>query len=238
MRNSKFLFVISVLCLLLFQIWLAQYHSTAFSEPPPGITENVASSINASQNASEIGLHANTNSPFWVRTPWLPEIFDKKLSILASARRGAISSGGNSLVDATVELHSAKDFIRYLPRAIQVGMLSPLPDLWWGRASTPAMSLAREIAGVMTAFYYVCLAGLIVGLIVFRNNLSFWIVFFFCFLGILVYAFTYPNIGALMRFRYGFYMTLVSFGAAFIAEWVINWRRERYPVPLMSSKKI
>lgn len=237
MRNSQFLFVISVLSLLLFQVWLTRYHSTAFSEPPPGITESVASA-NASQNASGVNLHANSNSPFWVRTPWLPEVLDKKLSILASARRGAISSGGNSLVDATVELHSAKDFIRYLPRAIQVGMLSPLPELWRGKASSPAMSLARKVVGAMTAFYYACLVGLIVGLIVFRKNLCFWIVFFFCFLGILVYAFTYPNIGSLMRFRYGFYMTLVSFGAAFIAESVINWHRERHPTPLMSGKKI
>ena len=225
-KRSGFLFAFSVLFLLSMQGWLAKYHAIDFAELPPESAEMVESS-NGVTAALGVAPHALSSEQQWVRSRWMPDTFDRKFYQLATARQGAISTGGNSLIDAAVQFHSAQEFFWYLPRALQVGLLSPLPELWGGKGSTPAMTLARKVVGVVTAFFYVCLIGLLAGLFIFKRNLGFWVMMVFCLLGILVYTFTYPNVGTLMRYRYGFYMMLISFGAAVIAEQTLNWRENR-----------
>ena len=208
MRRSGFLFVLSVLCLLSFQGRLMVSHGVKYADLPV---------VNSSK---EMRIEVA-----WVRTWWIPEALEGKLYELSERRRLVIECcGGNTVVDSEVQLNSAKDFWMYLPRAIQVGLLSPMPGLWGGEGRTPAMTLARRIVGVMACLFYVCLAGLFTGLFLFRGSLSLWIILVFCLLGILIYTFTYPNVGTLMRYRYGFYMTLISFGAAVVLEQVLAWR--------------
>lgn len=162
----------------------------------------------------------------WVRTEWLPEIVEQKLYYLSVARRGAIGTGGHTVVDGDVPLNSASAFVTYFPRALQLGLLSPLPELWRGEASTPVMTLARKVVGVTTLFFYFCIVGLLFGMVSYRKNQVARLIFIFCFLGILVFAYTYPNIGTLLRFRYGFYMLLIAFGAANIAEMALRWQKK------------
>jgi len=161
----------------------------------------------------------------WNRSDWLPEAFDQRFFRLAHARWGVINSGGQSLVDESYALDSAKAIIEYLPRALQLGLLSPMPEFWGGQGSTPAMTVGRKVMGVATlVLFYPCLLGLVVGIYQMRNRLQLWIVFSMCFIGILFYAVVYPNVGALVRFRYGFYMLLVGYGAAF---WVHLWMKRQ-----------
>ena len=223
MKHSGFLFVLFVLCLLLFQGWLAKYHGAEFAELPPERAERAGFGVAARAKAGG-QLGGQLGEPFWECTWWIPKVLDRKLYQLSVVRLNATLTGGNTLIDGTVQFKSAKDFPGYLPRAVQVGLLSPSPEFWSGAGSMPAMTLARKIAGAATCIFYVCLAGFLFGLFSFRENMGLRIVFVFCLLGILVYAFAYPNIGTLMRYRYGFYMMLVSFGAAVIAEQVFNWR--------------
>ena len=145
---------------------------------------------------------------------------------MAQTRRGAISTGGNSVVDAHWRVDSVGAIIGYVPRAFQVGLFSPFPDLWGGEGSTPAMTMARKVVGGVTLLFYVCLAGLVIGLWRMRRNLLLWVMIGACLTGILVYAIIYPNVGTLIRFRYGFYMLLIGFGAAW---WCDLWlRRSNY----------
>ena len=216
MRRSRFLFTVSVLCLLLFQGWLAKFHGVKYADLPEVKSEEEADVVARARKAD------------WVRTWGIPETLERKLYQLAELRRIiTLCYGGNTLIDGEVQFNSAKDFPLYLPRALQVGLLSPMPELWGGEGSSPAMTLARKIVGVVTCFFYVCLMGLSAGLFLFRGNLSLWIILVFCSLGILVYTFTYPNVGTLMRYRYGFHMTLISFGAAVVLDQVLAWRGKR-----------
>lgn len=226
MKHSGLLFTLSVLCLLIFQGWLAKYHAIDFAEIPVEKIEKASFSKDGVVKG-QFDVDARPGDQPWVRTQWMPETFERKFYQLSVARRGAISNGGNTLIDASVKFNSAKDFLLYLPRALQVGLLSPLPEFWRGKGSSPAMTLARKVVGVVTACFYICLVGLLAGLFFFRRSLGFWIVLVFCLFGILVYAFTYPNVGTLMRYRYGFYMPLISFGAAVIVEKMLNWRGRR-----------
>lgn len=163
----------------------------------------------------------------WERSYWLPDFVERKLYHLSVARLGAIMTGGNTVVDTDVRLNSARAFVEYFPRALQLGLLSPFPNLWRGEASTPVMTMARKIMGATTVVFYFFLLGLLVGVISHRKNLITWIILMFCFLGILMFSYTYPNVGTLLRFRYGFYMLLIAFGAANIAEMFLRWQKKR-----------
>ncbi len=221
MRRSRFLFTVSVLCLLLFQGWLAEFHGVKYTDLP-----EVKSDEGARARAI---ADARTRKALWVRTWGIPETVERKLYQLAELRRIiTLCCGGNTLIDGEVQFDSAKDFPMYLPRALQVGLLSPMPGLWGGAGSSPAMTLARKIVGVVACFFYVCLIGFFAGLFIFRRNLHLWIIMGYCLLGILVYTFTYPNVGTLMRYRYGFHMTLISFGAAVVLDQVLAWHGKRH----------
>jgi hypothetical protein len=67
-----------------------------------------------------------------------------------------------------------------------------------------------------------CLIGLGIGVWKLRKNMLLWVMIGICLIGIMTYSLTYPNIGTLMRYRYGFYMLLVGFG---LASWYELWLR-------------
>ena len=219
----------------MFQGWLEKYHAIEYAELPQERTEVVVSA-GTGYAGTEGGEVKKTEEQkggeqVWNRTPWIPEIIEKKFYQISALRRGAVSIRGNTIVDANVELNSVKAFVVYFPRALQLGLLSPLPELWRGKGSTPAMTMARKVMGVVTLVFYVCLIGLLVGIVTFRKNFGFWIIVMYCLFGILVYAYTYPNVGTLLRYRYGFYMALISFGSACIAEMGLGWlkkKRQKY----------
>jgi len=202
------------LCVVAFQVWLVKFHTPY---EPIQIPESIsAASVNASESVE--------SSPplIWRRTSWLPEIIEGRFYRIAIAREGAKSQGGNTLVDAKWRLDSTGAMLGYVPRALQIGLFSPFPELWGGIASTPAMTMARKVVCGVTLFFYVCLFGLGIGLWQLRRNMLLWVMIGVCLIGILNYALTYPNIGTLMRYRYGFYMLLVGFG---LASWCELWLR-------------
>ncbi len=238
MKLPGLLIVLFAIGLLLFQGWLVRYHTNEFAELPRGAAESVAERSVSGESGAERSVSGESGAErsvsgesgvkLWSRSQWIPELVEKKLYRVSSIRRSAVSAGGNSVEDADVVLNSAGAFVAYLPRALQVGLLSPLPKLWWEKASTPAMTMARKVMGVTTFVFYFCLLGLLAGMISYRNNPVGWIIIMFCLLGILVYTYAYPNVGTLLRFRYGFYMLLIAFGAANIAELTFGWLRKRH----------
>jgi hypothetical protein len=224
----------------IFQLWLIRFH-TAYepidlpasqaanqaASQAANQAANQAASQAANQAANQAASQAASQAQFvWWRSSWLPEAIEGRLYRMAQMRRGAIRAGGNSLVDAHWRVDSAGAIIGYIPRAFQLGLFSPFPDLWGGEGSTPAMTMARKVVGGVTLLFYVCLAGLVIGLWRMRRNLLLWVMIGACLTGILVYAIIYPNVGTLIRFRYGFYMLLIGFGTAW---WCDLWlRRSNY----------
>ena len=161
----------------------------------------------------------------WRQSEWLPMFIERRFYGIVLFRLGVIKTGGNTLADPDQLLDSAGAIIEYVPRALQLGILSPLPNLWGGQASTPAMTMARKVMGAVTVLFYACLVGTAMGLYRMRKLLALWVMIGTCCFAILIYAITYPNIGSLVRFRYGFYMLLVGFG---VASWCnLLWFRKK-----------
>lgn len=239
--NKKKYVLSGIFIILLFQGWLMGYHSVETTELPGDndgqrsrtIPISIKSKSVITPSAPMLMPTVNTvevENPLWVRTIGVPKIIEKKLYQISSVRQGVIATGGNTVVDREVRLNSVGAFGAYLPRALQLGLLSPLPVFWSGEGSTPLMTIARKVVGGITIFFYVCLLGALAGIVRFWRNHEAWIVILFSFLGILVFAYTYPNVGTLLRFRYGFYMLLVAFGAATIIDALFGCVRTRQTI--------
>ena len=160
----------------------------------------------------------------WRRTPYLATFIETKLYSLWLARKGSVETGGNTVIDKYIVLNSVGAFIRYFPRALQIGLLSPFPSEWFRPGSTPATAIAKKVVGVIMVLFYIFLAFFIWGLWEYRKSLEFWIIIIHSVFGIIVFTYTYANVGTLMRMRYGFYMVIVGIGFAFAVQKFLQFR--------------
>jgi len=208
---------IVLVALLLFQWWLMNYSGvqTKFVEFSDPQRLRVADQIS---KQDKIVTRGKEDKVLWNFSGWALDSIERKLYQLSSVRRNIILIGGRTSVDEDVNLVSVSDFIIYTPRAFQLGFLGPLPRFWSGEGSSTAMTMARKIVGVTTIFYYICLVGLITSIQMFRRNPAFLAIMVICIFAILIYAYSHPNTGAFLRYRFGFYMLLVSFGLAHIVQ--------------------
>ena len=94
----------------------------------------------------------------WRSTPHLPSYLDSKLYALAFCRFHETAEAAGSKIDSGDNFESATDFIPYLPRALQIGFLSPFPSMWFTPGTTAGTTVGRAVLGVVTMFFYMCLA--------------------------------------------------------------------------------
>jgi hypothetical protein len=121
-----------------------------------------------------------------------------------------VTDGSN--IDTDVTLRTVGDLVRYVPRALVVGLFSPFPNMWW-KAGRQVGQGGRWLSGFETLLTYVieCLA--LFGLWRGRRKLAAWFLFIFAGLGALSLGIVVNNIGALYRLRYPFWVLLVILGA-------------------------
>ena len=170
-----------------------------------------------SNPADIISNPADINKPeVWYRSEFLPERLDQKFLSLASARLGVTATGGATLIDGKSTFNSANDVLSYVPRALQIGLFSPFPDLWIGDGSTPVMTLARKVTGFFTLMGYLGIGSFFVALVSLRKRTEFRALAIMCFSSIILLAIVMPNIGTLIRMRFGFYAMCMAFGVSFL----------------------
>ena len=221
MKNNQKKFLFFLFVLLVFQAWMTtiktgQFMFGDFPEAGSGGLIIVNGNI----------VNSRTGTMVWEFSKWIPDSVERKFYIISSTRSGSIRTGGNTLIDKN-DMFSVNEFILYLPRAFQIGLLSPFPQFWSGEGSSPAMTMARKIVGVVTFFFYFCLIGLLSMIISDRKNALLWTTVVFCLLGTLLYSYVSANTGTIMRTRYGFYMLLVSFGFAHLVQLLQSYLKNR-----------
>ena len=157
----------------------------------------------------------------WKDTPWLPDFLEGKFVGIARVREAYYRQYDPQLagnIDWEVSFHSAGDVMRYIPRALEIGIFAPFPRHWFEEGTSPGGDMTRKIAALETIFVYLSLAFLVFGFLRSRKNLSFWAVMYFSLSVILVYALSVPNLGSLYRARYGFWMLLVALGWGYMGR--------------------
>jgi len=123
-----------------------------------------------------------------------------------------------SNIDLDVSFSSAADAIKYIPRALQIGILAPFPNHWYAEGSSSLTTLIRRINALEMFVIYFALICLSYGWWIWRRNPRLYLVLGFSLGMILTYALVVVNIGTLTRMRYGFIMILVAFGIAGLLE--------------------
>jgi hypothetical protein len=115
--------------------------------------------------------------------------------------------GKSSNIDSDVRFESTGDFVRYLPRAAEIGLFAPFPRMWFGVGTVGRTP--RILAGLETLvmyFFYIP-AGVCVWRQ--RKNLRMWLVLLFALTSMIGLGFVVANVGALFRLRYVFWMMIV-----------------------------
>lgn len=160
------------------------------------------------------------NNINWKFSNLVPDELEYKLFSIAVRRQGFLINAGNSKTDEDIKIQSVREFISYMPKAILNGWLSPFPRSWFEQGSSETHTLGRKVLGCFTLFYWPLLIS---GAFYFwkkRENNATLVLCGISLAGVLFFAYLVPNIGALNRMRYAFYMLWIAFGAAYLVEWI------------------
>ena len=164
-----------------------------------------------------------------VAPAWVPAPIRERLSVLINLRRGEVLSAlsAGSAIDNDVQMHDVGDMIRYIPRALQITLFAPFPDSWFRHGVSPGASIMLRVAAVEMTVAYIAFFGFFPLLLLSSKADKMRILFLFgfalpilCLLGI-----TIPNVGTLLRMRYGYWYLMVGLGVVGWSLAIARWRR-------------
>ena len=124
------------------------------------------------------------------------------------SRFAASYSESGSLLDAQVEFRNAGDLVKYIPRALEIGMWAPFPSMWFS-AGRRVGNVGKIISGLETLAIYLLQLFAALALIRQPRRLALWFMLAIVVCGVTALAFLVPNAGAIYRFRYVFWILLV-----------------------------
>ena len=125
-------------------------------------------------------------------------------------------------------LNSAENMVRYLPRAIQIGMFAPFPERWLQPGTAPVYTVMRRVNGLEMLCLYVAMIGLVPAIYYWRRRIEIWVIFGFFGYFTLVPVYILPNTGTMIRYRYAPLMALAGLGVAAIGVWLQGRRQARH----------
>jgi len=139
---------------------------------------------------------------------------DKAAYKVGTIRRrfSASYTEAGSGVDRSVRFDDLKSFILYLPRAFAIGFWSPFPDTWMA-AGRRVGSVGKLLSGAETLVMYVVQLLALVAVLWPPRRLASWLLLAVTAFGVTGLGLVIPNIGALYRFRYTFWVLLLVLGA-------------------------
>lgn len=119
--------------------------------------------------------------------------------------------GTSSNVDVDVRLESWGEVIRYLPRAAEIGLLAPFPRMWF-TSGEQVGRLGRLLSGLEMLLMYGIMILVLCGLWQRGTHFATWFLVTIAVLSVLALGLVTPNIGALYRMRYPFWILLIIVG--------------------------
>lgn len=133
--------------------------------------------------------------------------FARRISSMRSRFAGSYSESG-SLLDADEEFSQVSDLMRYLPRALEIGMWAPFPSMWVA-AGKRVGNVGKIVSGLETFAVYILQLLAVWALVRDPRSLTLWFVVIVFVCGVTALGFVIPNVGAIYRFRYVFWILLV-----------------------------
>src|SRR5258708_34724849 len=127
-------------------------------------------------------------------------------------RFAAAYSQAGSNIDPGEKFSDLKSLLAYLPRAFEIGCLAPFPTTWIASGKQVG-SAGRLLAGAETLIMYLFELLAFVAVLRTPHRLAAWLLLSISALGVTLLAIVVPNVGALYRFRYTFWVLLIVLGA-------------------------
>ncbi|EWH01632.1 hypothetical protein Q427_13135 [Halomonas sp. BC04] len=174
----------------------------------------------------------------WHSAAWLPSAMDDTLRRLAGARDHFVRgySHGRSAIDTHIHFRHVADMVVYTPRAVQVGLFAPFPNQWLPHPEAPPVRNAyRVLGGLEMAVLYLVLPFLLYAGWCWWRRPAFWVLFMPALAWVMVYAYTVPVVGSLVRYRFPGYVILVALAVAGLAQAVVDWRGRRRQATVVKS---
>jgi hypothetical protein len=122
-----------------------------------------------------------------------------------------------SNVDTQVQFDGAGDVVRYLPRALLVGLCAPFPSMWFG-AGENVGTAGRLLSGGETLLMYLIVCLAFQSLWHRRRQPSAWLLMLIALMGVMALGMVVVNVGALYRQRYLFWILFVIVGAESVSR--------------------
>jgi hypothetical protein len=158
-----------------------------------------------------------------------PATFGARLWTRIADKRAAFNRqfpNAGSNIDADAQFNSLGDVIRYLPRALCIGLFAPFPNMWFA-AGERAGLYGRLLSGMETLMMYVVEMLALVALWRSRRRLSAWLLLLIVVLCVTAIGLVVINVASLYRMRYVFWMLLIILGARGAVEIATLLSRER-----------
>lgn len=157
----------------------------------------------------------------WYWNPYLPDKIENQFYRLAVWRNEIWAkhlSGMPGAIDEDIKFRSVEDFLKYTPRALFVGFFSPFPKFWFTQGSTTGGTIARYITPFEAIYLYIAWIIFPIALWINRGKPWFWLVLLMCLGFIWLHVVVEPNVGPIVRKRYGYIMLLSAIGYATFFE--------------------
>ena len=120
-------------------------------------------------------------------------------------------SNAGSNIDNDVSIKGKAALFRYLPRAAEIGLFAPFPNMWFARGMAVGRG-GRILSGLEMVLTYLIEALAVYALWWKRRHLSVWLLICSALLGTLALGLIVANVGSLYRLRYPFWILLVIMG--------------------------
>jgi len=127
-------------------------------------------------------------------------------------RFAAVYSQAGSNIDPGKKFSDLKSLLVYLPRAFEIGFFAPFPTTWIASGKQVG-SAGRLLAGGETLIIYLFELLALVAVLRAPHRLAAWLLLSISAFGVTLLAIVVPNVGALYRFRYTFWVLLIVLGA-------------------------
>ena len=165
----------------------------------------------------------------WIWSPYIPDKVEYLFYQLAYWRNEVWTkhlAGRPGGIDEDVRFYSVWDFIEYTPRAFIIGLFSPFPSFWFTKGSTTGGTIARYITPFEAVYLYVAWILLPFAIWKHREKPWLWIILLISFSFIWFHTIAEPNVGPIVRKRYGYVMFLSALSySVFLAEVFKRWKR-------------
>jgi hypothetical protein len=140
--------------------------------------------------------------------PWTK--FSRQVGLLRHKFIAGYPLAGSN-IDTNVELRGPVDLIRYLPRAMEIGFLSPFPMMWF-TTGVQVGAVGRLVAGAEMFVMYFVLTLASLTLVNQWKRLSVWFLFSTSTVGCVALGYVVVNISSLYRMRYAFFILVIILG--------------------------